>query len=57
MKVQVSCRLPQRFVTRVRGSLLIVAQISGVTMAQETREEGGAGIDSRSGEKLVGVVD
>jgi hypothetical protein len=53
----VSCRLPQRFVTRVRGSLLIVAQISGVTMAQETREEGGAGIDSRSGEKLVGVVD
>jgi hypothetical protein len=53
----VSCRLPQRFVTRVRGSLFIVAQISGVTMAQETRVGGGAGIESRSGLRVSGCGD
>lgn len=36
------------FVTRVRGSLLIVAQRSGVTIAQWARLGGGVGRASRS---------
>jgi hypothetical protein len=60
MKVQVSCRLPQRFVTRVRGSLRIVAQRPGsVMMEQWTPERGGPGISSRSGRRrrlVVGLI-
>ena len=59
MKVQVSWRLPQRFVTRVRGSLRIVTQRPGsVMMEQWTPERGGPGISSRSGRRrlVVGLI-